>query len=192
MTDYRYKWVRAEVRGVVDKLNLVKAEKAGWEPVPPDEYPTDPVPPDIDTNSLHRFRLLEYTQPGEQGGLVLHRVSEEDACKLDAKPLNLATAHRAAVEDHYMWIDLSNTNPRTVFGDDKFRMALHDLPGFVAQFPEKPSEAEREAVLQLIEDFLSARIEREGVLDHVNELRAKTQRAPLTDEQVDKLRKLSH
>lgn len=89
-----HRWIRVSTLGTADPTNVSKRFREGWEPCRAEDYPELMVEGDRDSR---------YTQAGniEMGGLVLCRMSAEQASQRDEYYANQTRIQERAVSQNY-------------------------------------------------------------------------------------------
>lgn len=90
---YRQRWIRTNIRGEEDQMNVHAKLREGWEPVRADEYP------DSDFSTITEGK---HTGVIGQGGLILARIPEETALERNDYYRGRTRNQMTAVDENLM------------------------------------------------------------------------------------------
>jgi len=90
---YRQRWIRTNIRGEEDQMNVHAKLREGWEPVRADEYP------DSDFSTITEGKHAGVIG---QGGLILARIPEETALERNDYYRGRTRNQMTAVDENLM------------------------------------------------------------------------------------------
>ena len=90
---YRQRWIRTNIRGEEDQMNVHAKLREGWEPVRADEYP------DSDFSTITEGK---HAGVSGQGGLILARIPEETALERNDYYRGRTRNQMTAVDENLM------------------------------------------------------------------------------------------
>jgi len=90
---YRQRWIRTNIRGEEDQMNVHAKLREGWEPVRADEYP------DSDFSTITEGKHAGVIG---QGGLILARIPEETALERNEFYRGRTRNQMTAVDENLM------------------------------------------------------------------------------------------
>lgn len=113
---WRFKWVRASMRGTDDVVNIDKRRREGWEPVRAEDHP----------EILQEWNMEARTGIIEAGGLVLYKMPVEMVQQREEFYRNQSIEAVSSAEEDYM---RDNDEIVKKFKDKAVRQTFGDRPG---------------------------------------------------------------